>query len=89
MLIAFAIVLIPVTAVSAQKVTPGSTCKVLKQKVDYLDKTYTCTKSGKKLVWNKGVAVKKPTLTPTPTPTPTPIQISIDNLDLKGVLPRD
>ena len=85
LLIAFAIVLIPVTAVSAQKVTPGSTCKVLKQKVDYLDKTYTCTKSGKKLVWDKGVAVKKPTLTPTPTPTPTPIQISIDNLDLKGV----
>ncbi len=85
LLIAFAIVLIPVTAVSAQKVTPGSTCKVLKQKVDYLDKTYTCTKSGKKLTWNKGVAAKKATPTTTPTPTPTPIQISIDNLDLKGV----
>jgi hypothetical protein len=41
---------------------------------------YTCVKSGKKLVWNKGVAVKKvtptplatPTATPTPTPTPSP-----------------
>jgi hypothetical protein len=45
---------------------------------------YTCVKSGKKLVWNKGVAAPKPTPTPTaigdpigavgstPTPTPTP-----------------
>ena len=33
---------------------------------------YTCIKSGKKLVWNKGVPVKKPILSPTPTPTPTP-----------------
>jgi hypothetical protein len=77
--------LIPVSAISAQKINPGSTCKVLKQKVDYLDKTYTCTKSGKKLTWNKGVAAKKATPTTTPTPTPAPIQISIDNLDLKLV----
>jgi hypothetical protein len=35
---------------------------------------YTCIKSGKNLVWNKGVALPKPTPTPTPTskPTPTP-----------------
>jgi hypothetical protein len=45
---------------------------------------FTCIKSGKKLVWSKGIAVKKaapnpslaptPTsgVTPTPTPTPTP-----------------
>ena len=41
-------------------------------------KKFTCVKSGTKLVWNKGVAIKKPapvatpTLTPTPEPTPTP-----------------
>ena len=69
--------LIPVSAVSAQKVTPGNSCKVLNQKVVYLNKTYTCSKSGKKLVWDKGVIFKTsiptptPTLTPTPTPTPT------------------
>ena len=34
-------------------------------------KKFTCVKSGTKLVWNKGVAVKK--ASPTPTPTPTPI----------------
>ena len=56
-LIALAVVLIPVTAVSAQKITPGSTCKALNQKVVYQNKTFTCIKSGKKLVWNKGVAV--------------------------------
>jgi hypothetical protein len=38
--------LIPLTAVSAQKVTPGSTCKVLNQKVVYQSKTFTCIKSG-------------------------------------------
>ena len=32
---------------------------------------FTCIKSGKKLIWNKGVAVKLPT-TPNPTPSPTP-----------------
>ena len=51
--------LIPVTAVSAQKITPGSTCKVLNQKVVYQNKTNICIKSSKKLVCNKGVAVKK------------------------------
>ena len=32
---------------------------------------YTCIKSGKKLVWNKGVKVV-PVVKPTPTPSPTP-----------------
>jgi hypothetical protein len=71
-LIALALTLIPVSSFSAPRVTPGSACKVLNQKVVYANKTYSCIKSGKKLVWNKGVAVK-PTPTPTPSPTPTPI----------------
>lgn len=70
--------LIPVSAVSAQKVTPGNSCKVLNQKVAYQNKTYTCTKSGKKLIWNKGVAVKKPTPTPTPTSISTPYATVIE-----------
>ena len=78
-LIALAVALIPVAAVSAQKVTPGTACKVLNQKVTYLNKSYTCIKTGKKLVWNKGVVVVKPTpiasATPTPTPTETPTQV--------------
>ncbi len=94
LLIALAVVLIPVTAVSAQKITPGSTCKVLNQKGVDQNKTYTCIKSGKKLIWNKGVVIKKPTptatptatttptptATPTPTPTPAPIILTWDNI---------
>ena len=71
-LIALSVVLIPVAAVSAQKITPGSTCKVLNQKVVYQNKTYTCIKSGKKLVWNKGVVVKV-AAKPTPTQSAVPI----------------
>ena len=59
---------VPLVAFSAQKITPGSTCKVLKQTLVSQKKTYTCIKTGKKLVWNKGVSVEKPTPTPTPTP---------------------
>ena len=75
-LLALGIALIPVTAEAAQNVTPSTACKVLNQKVVSQDKTYTCIKSGKKLMWNKGVGVKKPTpaatVSPTPTPTATP-----------------
>lgn len=72
LLIALSLALIPVAATSAQKITPGSACKTVNQKVTYLNKTYTCVKSGKKLVWNKGVAIAVPTPSATPTPTPTP-----------------
>jgi hypothetical protein len=75
-LIALTLVLIPVSATSAQKINPGSSCKVLGQKVVYSNKTFACIKSGKKLIWNKGVAVFKPmpiaTATPTPITVPTP-----------------
>jgi len=80
-LLALSLALIPVTAPAAPKITAGSACKVLKQKVVYLNKTYTCVKSGRKFVWNKGVALKKPTptATPTPTSTPTPTNANFDN----------
>jgi M6 family metalloprotease-like protein len=35
-------------------------------------KTFTCIKSGKKLVWNKGVALAKPTVASTPNATSAP-----------------
>ena len=47
---------------------PGTTCKKLGQISASSGIKYTCIKSGKKLIWNKGVAV----VTPTPTPTQTP-----------------
>ena len=63
-------------------VKPGTTCKKAGQTSTSAGIKYTCIKSGKKLVWNKGVTVKaapkvdvkpvEPTPTPTPTATPTP-----------------
>ena len=60
-LLALGIALIPITAGAAENVTPSAACKVWKQKVVSQDKTYTCIKLGKKLMWNKGIAVVKPT----------------------------
>ena len=73
LLISLAVALIPVAAFSAPKVTPGSACKVLNQRVVYQNKTYTCIKSGKKLLWNKGVVVNagvKPTPSQSSAPAP-------------------
>jgi hypothetical protein len=72
LLIALALTLIPVSAISAQKITPGSNCKVYGQKVTNQSKVFTCIKSGKKLIWNKGISTPTPKVTPTPIPTPTP-----------------
>lgn len=68
---------LPTNSSAANKITPGASCKVLNQKATYQNKIFTCIKSGKKLIWNKGVQVKKQSPTPkptpaTPTPTPTP-----------------
>jgi hypothetical protein len=63
---------------SVAAVTPGTKCSKAGATSTYNGKKYTCVKSGKKLVWNKGVAIAKPvpvaspTPTPVATPTPTP-----------------
>lgn len=64
-------------------VKPGTSCKKLGQTSVTSGKKYICIKSGMKLVWDKGVVVKKPrpisTLTPTPstslTPNPSPVAL--------------
>jgi M6 family metalloprotease-like protein len=50
----------------------GASCKKAGQTSTVAGKKYTCVKSGKKLVWNKGTAIAKPKPVATPTPTPTP-----------------
>lgn len=70
-LIALGIALLPITAEAAQNVAPSTACKVLNQKVVSQDKTYTCIKSGKKLMWNKGIEVVKPTQVSTQASTTT------------------
>ena len=74
---------------NALTVKAGAKCTKLKSTSVVKGKKYTCIKSGKKLVWNKGVAVKI-AVTPTPKPTPstspagTPIAIG-DPADIEGI----
>jgi M6 family metalloprotease-like protein len=49
-------------------VKPGTKCSKQGQTITYAAIKYTCVKSGKNLVWSKGVAVKKSVPVPTPTP---------------------
>jgi len=63
---------IALTQTPSQSATPpkaGATCSKAGAKSIYQGKKYTCIKSGKKLVWNKGVAVAKTQPTPTPSTT--------------------
>jgi M6 family metalloprotease-like protein len=46
----------------------GTACKKAGQTSTLAGIKYTCVKSGKKLVWNKGVAIKKAEPAPVPTP---------------------
>ena len=75
-----------ITAEAAVKA--GAACTKAGATSTVSNKKFTCVKSGKKLVWDKGVAVKKPVVvvpelprvepttaaSPTPTPTATPTQ---------------
>ena len=47
---------------------PGTACKKVGQTSTSAGIKYTCVKSGKKLVWNKGVALKKAEPAPAPSP---------------------
>ena len=71
-----AIALLATLSAPVQAATPkaGAKCTKIGATATAGGKKFTCIKSGKKLVWNKGVAIKPPTpvATPTVTPTPTP-----------------
>jgi len=68
---------LPLTPLQAA-VKAGATCSKAGLKSVASGKNFTCVKSGKKFVWDMGVAIAKPTVvstpsaTPTATPTPTP-----------------
>lgn len=69
------IVLFSFSLIPANSATPpkaGLACSKQGNTKTHLGKRYTCIKSGKRLVWSKGVVVRKLTSTPTPSPTSTP-----------------
>ncbi len=68
------------SAVSAANPKAGNSCSSVGKKQVHAGKTFTCVKSGKKLVWSKGVTViaapkPKPTVnfSPSASPSPTPV----------------
>ena len=61
-------------------VKSGALCKKINQTSTVQGVKFTCIKSGKKLIWNKGVKIA--TATPTATPTPSTVRsLSLDALD--------
>jgi len=78
--VSVALVLTSLPTYSATPPKAGATCSKLGSSTTYQGKKFTCIKSGKKLIWNKGIIVKNsgsqtpsptPTLSSTPTPSPT------------------
>jgi hypothetical protein len=59
--------------VSVAAVKPGTKCSKAGATSTSDGKKYTCIKSGKKLVWNKGVVVAKPKPVTSPTPVSIPV----------------
>jgi len=82
---------------SLAAIKPGATCPSAGTIKTTAGKKYTCIKSGKKLVWNKGIVIKKPFPTPSPSaeiipnpsPTPTPTQSKIPSVSLPESWPLD
>ena len=71
LLIAFPIFILP--SVAAAPIKAGATCSKIGTKRESSGRVFTCIKSGKKLVWDKGVPTKSalPQATPSTSPSPT------------------
>jgi hypothetical protein len=72
LVIAIALMLALAGPVQAASPKAGAKCTKAGATATASGKKFTCVKSGTKLVWNKGVVIKKPTPVATPTPTPSP-----------------
>ena len=77
--LAFAILFSSLQSIAAAPPKAGAICSKLGSFAINNGKKFTCIKSGKKLIWNKGVVVKSAAPSPSPTiiisspsPTPTP-----------------
>ena len=69
LLLVTALCVVVVPDANALTAKAGAKCTKVKATSVVKGKKYTCIKSGKKLIWNKGVAVK-PTAKPSPAVTP-------------------
>jgi len=87
-LVAVALCVASFPEASAATAKAGASCPKLKATSVVKGKKFTCIKSGKKLVWNKGVLVKAPAAKPSPTPnnsTPLIGCPKLDSADQSGI----
>ena len=63
---------VAISSTAFAAVKPGSACSKIRSTSVLKGIKYTCIKSGRKLVWNKGSLIPVPKVTPSATPTPTP-----------------
>ena len=80
--------LVAALPLNAATPTPGSSCKKVGLTTTASGKKYTCIKSGKKLIWDKGALLPKiiPTVSvpavetkPKPEPSPTTTTVNLEN----------
>ena len=83
--------LAPQESIAAAKA--GTKCLKIGQTATVANKKFTCIKSGKNLVWNKGVLVpikatpvQSPSATPKPTSTPTPTPNLLEETIIKNTI---
>ena len=69
MIFTLVITLLFPTSLFAANPKAGAKCSKAGQTQLYAGKKFTCVKSGKTLVWNKGVVLPKPTASATPSPS--------------------
>lgn len=60
------------TSAAVAAIKAGGTCSKVGSSATSAGKKFTCIKSGKKTIWDKGVVVAKPAALPTASPTSTP-----------------
>ena len=63
---------VAISSTAFAAVKPGSACSKIGSTSVLKGIKYTCIKSGRKLVWNKGSLIPVPKVTPSATPVPTP-----------------
>jgi hypothetical protein len=85
-LLAIALCLAPLSQASAATAKAGASCAKLKATSIVKGKKFTCVKSGKKLVWDKGVLVKALVTKPKPAnPTVLIVCPKVDTADQSGI----
>jgi hypothetical protein len=80
-LLSITLVIAPFPQASAATAKSGATCTKQKATSIVKGKKFTCIKSGKKLIWDKGVVVKASVAKPSPTANNTTPLITCPKLD--------